>query len=542
MRSRRGFMALGASVTGASALSTLMWPGLAGAQTLGKRYALVIGNDAYPQNVGKLRNAGNDARLVAKTLQQCGFEVPEGALVINGAKADIEDAARAHAKRLADAGEKALGFVYYAGHGAARPGGDNYLIPIIGANVDVGTDTLWDRSIALNWLFGDAFAGVAAPQIVSIDACRNELRTGDRTIGGNGSYAVRSLQVVAGGEGANMYLSFATWQGQTASDGGPDDGHGPYALALAKAMVNPGLVLMVFENVRQDVEERTARRQEVMNCSRLKGEASKIQIGGGIDPATLPTVSSTPQQVADAIKRSIAGFANLALVISCRYTGPRALPKAHADADKVADALKASGFEVVRVRDPDREAIERYVSEFADRLRAKGGRSAGVVHFSGHSLGVKLANGSGNWLFGAGPAPATVGQASQSALSLYQIVDKIQRARSAASVIFLDACRDLGVAGSVGKMTATSTVAEFGERNVLVAFPTSPGGFAADGPDGSYFADALAKEIRNPDRRDLQRMMGAVAASMRLAGASGRPSFVASTQAPIYFRDGTGLV
>ncbi|MEO0042964.1 MAG: hypothetical protein RL329_2412, partial [Bacteroidota bacterium] len=39
-----------------------------------KRYALVVGNNAY-QYVGKLRNAVNDATDIAKVLRGLGFEV-----------------------------------------------------------------------------------------------------------------------------------------------------------------------------------------------------------------------------------------------------------------------------------------------------------------------------------------------------------------------------------------------------------------------------------------------------------------------------------
>lgn len=40
----------------------------------GKRLALVIGNDAY-KNVGALKNARNDARLMTATLKKAGFDV-----------------------------------------------------------------------------------------------------------------------------------------------------------------------------------------------------------------------------------------------------------------------------------------------------------------------------------------------------------------------------------------------------------------------------------------------------------------------------------
>ena len=46
------------------------------AQAQAKRMALVIGNDQY-QAVDKLKNARNDARLMASVLAKAGFEVTE---------------------------------------------------------------------------------------------------------------------------------------------------------------------------------------------------------------------------------------------------------------------------------------------------------------------------------------------------------------------------------------------------------------------------------------------------------------------------------
>ena len=46
----------------------------AGIPTIGKRVALVMGNDAY-QNVGKLEKAGNDASAMARELRAAGLDL-----------------------------------------------------------------------------------------------------------------------------------------------------------------------------------------------------------------------------------------------------------------------------------------------------------------------------------------------------------------------------------------------------------------------------------------------------------------------------------
>ena len=81
----------------AMAAASVVWPGVASAQGSAKRYALVMGNNKYPAQVGPLSNAVNDAKLVANVLRQCGFAIPDDALVIDGDKRTMEARVRAHA-------------------------------------------------------------------------------------------------------------------------------------------------------------------------------------------------------------------------------------------------------------------------------------------------------------------------------------------------------------------------------------------------------------------------------------------------------------
>lgn len=524
----------------ATATAGAFWPGVAIGQGPRKRFGLVIGNEAYPQNVGPLRNAADDARLVAKVLKQCGFLIPDDALVIDGSKRTMEARIRAHSDRVAAAGPDALGFIYYSGHGAARRGGDNYLIPIVGADLDLGTASVWDESVGIEWLLSDALASVQAPQVIALDACRNELRTNERGIGGDGSITVRGLEVVRSGENANLFLSFSTWQGQQASDGAPEVGHGPYALALANCLKSPGPILTVFDKVRREVKRLTALHQEVMNVSRLSDAASDIEIGGGVDATTVPPLAAAGAPA--GASRGVGGPANLALCISCSYAGsPFPLPNAQADAEKVAAALRASDFAVESVVNPDRRAMNEAITRFRERLDRHGGEAVGVLHFSGHSAGMI---GRGNVLAPEGPIPTNFEALAQSGYHLRSLVEELAGARAASVVIFLDSCYRLAISGAVGKSLATEVgrvVVERGTGPVLVGFSASPGQFAVLENGASPFADVLAAEIVRPERRDLAAVMRAVSARVvaRTAGRM-RPSYLQS--APIYFRDGRGLL
>lgn len=85
-----------------------------------KLHALVIGNSNYP--IGTLKNPANDARLMAQSLTDLGFQVT--------AKTDLshqemEDAVSEFGRMVPKGG---LAFFFFAGHGL-QVRGENYLIP-----------------------------------------------------------------------------------------------------------------------------------------------------------------------------------------------------------------------------------------------------------------------------------------------------------------------------------------------------------------------------------------------------------------------------
>src|SRR3984885_1765821 len=87
-----------------------------------KRVAFVVGNGAY-KNVAQLPNPPMDAKSMATTLRNVGFEVVEGTNLSRDKMTE----------RLLEFGKKAQGadvaVFFYAGHGIAV-NGTNYLLPI----------------------------------------------------------------------------------------------------------------------------------------------------------------------------------------------------------------------------------------------------------------------------------------------------------------------------------------------------------------------------------------------------------------------------
>src|SRR5437870_380202 len=87
-----------------------------------KRLALVIGNSKYKKQA--LSNPGNDAKLIAKSLRDLGFEV---LLFTELGVRDLRKVTREFAQRLAK--EDGVAIFYFAGHGV-EINGRNYLLPV----------------------------------------------------------------------------------------------------------------------------------------------------------------------------------------------------------------------------------------------------------------------------------------------------------------------------------------------------------------------------------------------------------------------------
>jgi hypothetical protein len=219
------------------------------------RIALVIGNGAYP-NIGELANPSNDARLMADTLRQLGFEVIEK---INVSQKPMKKAIKAFGNRLNRAGKDAVGLFYYAGHGV-QVNGENYLIPVnveIIDEADVDIEAVGMRAILQNM----AYAGNDM-NIIVMDACRNNpFKRGFRS-------ASRGLARMDASKGT--LIAYATAPGDVALDGKGENS--PYTEALTANMLKPGVTIeRMFKDVRNAVVETTKSAQIPWESSSLTG-------------------------------------------------------------------------------------------------------------------------------------------------------------------------------------------------------------------------------------------------------------------------------
>ena len=246
------------------------------------RTALVIGNAKYEAAVGPLRNTGNDAKAVAKTLRDLGFVVIE--------KHDVtrDQLLRAVVEFRATLTGAEVGLFYYAGHGISVAG-SNYLLPVKSGYSPEGADDVTLRLLAETKLFNveqavaDMKTAGAHCNLVILDACRTTAvaRTG-RTRDATSPGGLSEMKPPAG-----SLIAFATDAGQTALDG--DGTNGLYTEELLKNLRTPGLTVeQVFKRTRAGVLERSNGGQIPAEYSRLVGDDIYL---AGQAPAAAPVAA-----------------------------------------------------------------------------------------------------------------------------------------------------------------------------------------------------------------------------------------------------------
>ena len=251
------------------------------------RTALVIGNEGYSEDIGALKNPGNDATDIAVTLRQLGFAVT---LVHDAPKQQMVEAVETFSRQLRADG---VGLFYFAGHGAVGTDGHNYLLPL-GIRVTRPLDMQFG-GVDVDWVLARmGEAGERATTILILDACRNA--------------PFRSLwRASPSGFGAmsapgGSLIAYATAPGKTAGEN-RGQRNGCYTKHLLRLLQQPNLpVEQLFKQVRLAVEDETRASgvlQTSWESSSLRGEFSFNPDAGGTvgTPAVSPPTVSPPTVV-----------------------------------------------------------------------------------------------------------------------------------------------------------------------------------------------------------------------------------------------------
>lgn len=251
----------------------------AGRETTEARVALVIGNADY--RVDPLDNPVNDARLVAKSLEQAGFAVT---LRENLARTALVDTLRGFGNKL---NENTIAVLYYAGHGLQLRD-HNYLIPV---DAEIRSeDEIPLAGVDLGFILGRMSHARSRINIVILDACRNN------PFAGKSGPRVQGLAPMDAPVGT--LLGFATAPGKLAADSA-GGAHSAYARHLARHILAPGLpVEQVFKRVREGVVGDTQGLQVPWESSSLQGEFAFVPGSGSQTASTTATVDEARAELA----------------------------------------------------------------------------------------------------------------------------------------------------------------------------------------------------------------------------------------------------
>ena len=243
--------------------------------TANSRVALVIGNANY--KVGALKNPVNDAKAVATSLRNLGFEVTHRE---NASLREMLDAFQQFSTQSKSAEVRV---VYYAGHGVQLKG-RNYLLPV---DTEIrAEDEMPNKSADLNE-FLDRLGGIKQGiNVVILDACRNNPFSGSEIVGPDGRRLKFRGATPAGlapvEAPLGSMIAFSTAPGGVALDN-PQEKNSLYTKHLLEHLNSPGLpVELLFKRVRLAVAKETGRVQVPWESSSLTGDFCFRTMAGGV--------------------------------------------------------------------------------------------------------------------------------------------------------------------------------------------------------------------------------------------------------------------
>ena len=226
------------------------------------RYALLIGNEDYPAEVGQLSLPHEDVARMHGALLQAGFPDANITVLNNATQMDTNLAVANFSAKLEQGGANAVGFFYYSGHGgSAEANGvrQNYLIPA--QSPITSASQLPILGVPLSGII-DSFAAAQAKAVFIVsDACRNTLPITSSKGGAEDKGMVRVPSR------SGLFIAFATADGATT----PDDG--AFSTALAEQIVKPGQTAdRAFTLALRDVANKRAGNRLPFSVDGLKGD------------------------------------------------------------------------------------------------------------------------------------------------------------------------------------------------------------------------------------------------------------------------------
>ena len=229
-----------------------------------------------------------------------------------------------------------------------------------------------------------------------------------------------------------------------------------------------------------------------------------------------------------------SGGARVALVIGNSGYASAPLRNPANDAQAIADALQACGFDVTVKTDCDLETMEKAVAAFGERIR---GADAALFYYAGHGIQV---NGE-NYLVPVTAEPESEDEVKFRCTNVGLVLAKMKNSGASVNLLILDACRNNPFARSF-RSAAQGLATMEAAKGVLIAYATAPGAVAADGTgNNSVYTASLLQHVREAGlpveevfkrvRTDVARLTNDAQIPWENTSLTGQFSFVSPTGA-----------
>lgn len=168
------------------------------------------------------------------------------------------------------------------------------------------------------------------------------------------------------------------------------------------------------------------------------------------------------------------------------------LRQPYSDVNRVRDALQAADVAVTLVQDRSIDQMEADLLAFTSKLSKAGPDALAFFYYAGHGA----ADGEGldgkNYLIPVGQEFKTRLALTRQALAVETVIAEIKKSKVKASVVVIDACRNLAFERSVGG-SGRGLAAQAQVQDMLIVFATSPGKTAED---SGIFGATLGEELQ----------------------------------------------
>jgi tetratricopeptide (TPR) repeat protein len=213
---------------------------------------------------------------------------------------------------------------------------------------------------------------------------------------------------------------------------------------------------------------------------------------------TIDSTHSRPQDDTTPFNKVLLAKENqkrIALVIgNNNYRERDKLSNPINDANDMAQALTELGFEVVKVTDADKKAMDSALQKFAAQLN-KGG--VGLFYYAGHGLQVD----GENYLIPIDAVLDSEKDVNYEALPVGKIQNAMEEAETDVNIIILDACRNNPFGRRWNRSTEIQGLAPIQAlTGSFIAFATAPGRYAEDGTGrNGTFTSHILQYIKTPN-------------------------------------------